>query len=171
MVSTLLILAVAASALVMVWFLLAHNGHSAACSVADWEKNKSEIDIQVFRLLVDFNEERYLAISLSRDQFDTFQRQRIVLALRIIARAKENADMLIRLGSRAKTKDDAELVREADQLVAAATQFRLNLMLARYCLWVRWIFPRWHMAIPKIETRHQRMLDCLLRVQQHGWQA
>jgi hypothetical protein len=171
MVSTLLILAVAASALVMLWLLLAHSRQSADCSVADWEQNKSAIDIQIFRLLVDFNEERYLEISLSPYQFDAFQRRRIALALRIIARARENADMLIRLGSRAKTEDDAELVREADQLVATATQFRLNLMLARYCLWVRWIFPRWNMAIPKIEVRHQRMLDSLLRVQQHGWQA
>jgi hypothetical protein len=171
MVSTLLILAVAACALAMVWSLVLHNGQQAAFTVADWEEKKSEIDVQIFRSLLDRDEELYLAVSLSRNQFAAFQRRRIELALRIIRLAKENADMLIRLGSLARSGDDAELTREADQLLAAASQFRLNLTLARYCLWVRWIFPRWPVTVPTIETPYQHMLDSLVRIQERGWQA
>jgi hypothetical protein len=171
MVSTLIILAVAASALAMVWSLVLHNSQQSAFTVADWEEKKSEIDVQVFRSLVDWNEQRYLAQSLPRHQFQVYRRRRIQLALRMVRLAKENADMLVRFGAAARTKGDPVLTREADQLVAAATQFRLNLMLARCCLWVRWVFPDWPLAVPSIETQYRHMLDSLLRVQQRNWQT
>jgi hypothetical protein len=171
MVSTLLIFAVAASALAMVWFLVYRNGRQAAFTVADGEKKKWEIDVQIFRSLVDWNEQRYLALSLSRDQFGIYQRRRIQLALCMVRLAKENADMLVRFGGAARTEHNPVLAREADQLVAAAIQFRLNLMLARCCLWVRWVFPRWPVAVPSIDARYRHMLDSLLRVQQRSWQG
>jgi hypothetical protein len=171
MVSTLLILAVAASALVMVWSLVYRNAQQAVLTLAEWEKKRREIDVQIFRSLVDCNEQRYLAQSLSSDQFKVFQRRRIQLALRMVRLAKENADMLVRFGAAARTRHDPVLAREADELVAAATQFRLNLMLARCCLWVRWVFPDWPVAVPSIETQYRHMLDSLLRVQQRSWQT
>ena len=171
MVSTLLILAVAATALAMVWSLVYRHAQRAALTVADWEKKRPEIDVQIFRSLVDRNEQRYLARRLSRDQFGVDERWRIQLALRMVRLAKENTDMLVRFGASARTKGDPKLAREADQLVVAATQFRLNLMLARCCLWIRWIFPRWQVAVPSIEIRYGHMLDSLVRVQQCGGQA
>jgi hypothetical protein len=171
MVSTLLIFAVSICALAMVWSVVYRNGQQAAFTVADWEKKKWEIDVEIFRSLLDGDEERYLAMSLPPDQFEIYQRRRIQLALRMVRLAKENADMLVRLGVAARIGNDPALAREADLLVAAATQFRANLVLAKCCLWVRWAFPRWRVSVPSIEGRYSQMLDSLMRVQQCGWQA
>jgi hypothetical protein len=165
MVTTLLILAVVATALAVVWNLL-HGGYHGPLTLHDWDQKKRDIDVRVFRSLVDAEEERYLAISLPHDQFAAFQRRRTSLALEMLLLANENAGMLMRLGSLAASTNDAELASEADRLVAAATQFRLNILLARYCLWVKWIFPRWSVSVPSVETRYQHLLDSLLRVQQ-----
>jgi len=81
MVSTLLILVVVATALAVVWSLL-HGGHHGPLTRHDWDKKKRDIDVRVFRALVDAEEERYLAISLPRDQFAAFQRRRTSLALK-----------------------------------------------------------------------------------------
>jgi hypothetical protein len=170
MVSTLLILAVVATALAVVWSLL-HSGHHGPLTLQDWDKKKRDIDVRIFRSLVDADEERYLSISLPRDQFAAFQRRRTSLALEMLHLANENASMLMRLGSLATATNDAELASEADRLVAAATQFRLNILLARCCLRLKWIFPRWSVSVPSVEARYQHLLDSLLRIQQHSLQS
>lgn len=170
MVSTIVILAVSVTTLGLAWSLL-HNSQPKIFTLNDWEERRWRIDLQVFRCLVDFNDERYLALALPRQQFAVYQRKRTRLALGMVQLAKENADMLMRLGSLARVKFDPRLVREADQLVAAATQLRFNLLLARYCLWVKWIFPTWAVSVPAVETRYQHLLESLVRVQQHGWQS
>lgn len=171
MVSTLIILAVAAIAMAAVSSLLFHNTQPKIFTLSDWEEKRCDIDVRVFRHLVDINEERYLSESLPHDRFAGFHRRRTQLALGIVRLAKENADMLIRLGALARAKDDPALTREADQLIAAATHLRFNLVLARYCLWIRWMFPRWPIFVPMVETHYQHLLDSLIRVQQHGWQT
>jgi|ERR1043165_1451464 len=171
MVPTLLILAVSASALALAWSLLLQNSRPRIFSVRDWEEKRHPIDVRVFRCLVDPNEEHYLELTLPREQFKAFQRRRTHLALRMLKLAKENAEMLTRLGALAKSKDDPALGREADQLIAAAMQLRFNLLLAKYCLWVKWIFPGWALSLPAIETYYQHLLESLLRVQQHSWQS
>lgn len=85
--------------------------------------------------------------------------------------AKENAEMLTRLGRCARIKNDPVLTREADQLIAAATQLRFNLMLAKYCLWVRWAFPGWTLALPAVEAQYHHVIESFLRVQQRSWQS
>src|SRR5436305_14923200 len=132
MVSTIVILAVAAAALAASWSLIFQNKQPKIFTVYDWEKKKREVDVQVFRCLVDRNQERYLALALTRDQFASFQRRRAQLALRILAIAKENADMLMRVGAIARNNADPILMREAESLVVAANHLRFNLLLAKY---------------------------------------
>jgi hypothetical protein len=168
MVSTIVILAVAAAALAASWSLIFQNNQPKIFTVYDWEKKKREVDVQVFRCLVDRNEERYLAFALPREQFASFQRKRTRLALRMLRLAQENADMLMGVGALARNNADQILMREAENLVAAATQLRFNLLLARYCLWVKWMFPRWAVSVPPVETRYQHVLDSLSIVRQHS---
>jgi hypothetical protein len=171
MVSTLVILAVSAIALAVAWSLLIQNRQPRIFTIRDWEEKKHPIDVRVFCSLVDPNEERYLELALPRDQFASFQRRRTQLALRMVSLAKENAEMLTRLGALARAKEDTVLAREADQLMAAATQLRLNLLVAKYCLWIKWLFPGWALSLPAVEIRYQRLLDSFLRVQQHSCQT
>lgn len=168
MVSTLLILAVVACALAMVWVLVVRNGQQATLTLADWNQKKWEIDAQVFRSLVDCSQHEYLVRSLSPREFTSYERRRIRLALRMLRSANENAEMLVRLGTTARATKNPTLAREADQLVVAATQFRVNLALARACLWAKWVFPHWLISLPPIEARYRNMVNSLLRVQQHA---
>jgi hypothetical protein len=170
MVSTLLVLVAAVSALALAWSLLG-AGHAEIRNGRDWEEKRHEVDVQVFRALLDRNEERYLRSSLPHRQFQDFRRKRIRLALRMLRLVEENAGMLIKLGQLARMKGDPALSQKADELVATAIQFRLNLLLARLSLCLRWLFPSWMVSLPAFDVRYQHLLDSLARVQQRGWQA
>lgn len=167
MASTLLILTVASAALFLVWRLLCAS-KAEIHSVRDWQEKKHEVDVQIFRVLVDPNEERYFRNSLSRTQFRRFQRRRIHLALRMLERVEANTRMLIRLGQLARTKGDPVLVRRADQLITAAIHLRFNLLLARLSLSAKWLHPTCNLAIPVIEVRYQHLLNSLANLQQAG---
>jgi hypothetical protein len=170
MVSTLLVLTAAASALALAWSLL-RSVPSEIKNQLDWEERKHEIDVQIFRALLDSGEETYLRSSLSRNQFQEFRRKRIRLALRMLRLVEENAGMLMRLGQLARMKGDPALTEKADELVATAMQFRLNLLLAKLSLCLKWLFPSWTVSLPAFEARYQHLLDSVARVQQRGWQA
>jgi hypothetical protein len=168
MASTLLILAVASAALVLVWSLLCGSKAGEIHSVQEWDEKKVEIDVQIFRLLLDPKEERYLRNSLSRAQFRRFQRKRIRLALRMLRLVEVNTGMLLSLGQIAKTKSDPLLERTADELVNAAIHLRFKLVFARLSLFVKWLWPNWNLAVPIIEERYQHLLDGLAHFRQGG---
>ena len=113
MVSTLLILAVALSALVLAWSLL-HRVHPEIRNRQDWDANRHEIDVEIFRTLLDRNQEHYLRSTLSHPQFQKFRRKRIRLALRMLRLVEENAGMLTRLGELARMKGDPALTEQAN---------------------------------------------------------
>jgi hypothetical protein len=170
MVSTLLVFAAALSALALAWSLL-RRVHPEIRNRQDWDEKKHEIDVHIFRALLDRNEERYLRSTLSRNQFREFRRKRIRLALRMLRLVEENAGMLTKLGQLARMKGDPALTEQADELVATAIQFRLNLVQARLSLWLKWLFPFWTVSLPAFEAQYQQLLDSLARVQQRGWQV
>jgi hypothetical protein len=171
MASTLLILAVASSALALVWLLL-HAGHSEICNGQDWEEKKHDIDVQIFQAILDRDDEHYLRRSLSRSQFESVQRKRIRLALQMLQLAEENAGMLMRLGELARMGTDRALTQKADELIATAIQFRVNLLSARLWLSLKWFFPSWTVSVPPFEVRYRhlemrsrRLLDSLIGIQ------
>jgi len=160
MVSTLVILAVAALAVACAYGLL-RSGYPAIHNGHDWDEKKHDIDVQIFRILLDRNEELQLRSFLSRDQFATFQKRRIRLALRMLELVDENAGMLMELGRLAKIKGDPALRQKVDELIATALQLRLNLFLARLCLYLKWFFPSATVSLPAFEVRYQQLLDSL----------
>lgn len=167
MASTLLILAVASAALILVWRLL-RGSKTDIHSVQDWQEKKHEVDVQVFRVLVDPNEERYFRNSLTNTQFQHFQRRRIHLALRMLGLVEANTGMLIRLGQLARMQSDPILVQRADQLITAAIHLRFNLLLARLSLSVKWLRPTWNLTVPVIEVRYLYLLNSLANLRQAG---
>jgi hypothetical protein len=171
MVSTIIILAISATTLGLAWSLLFRNSQPRVFTFSDWEQKRREVDVRVFNCLVDVKEDQYLAFSLPHGQFTKYQRERTRLALRLLALVKENADMLIRLGALARTEEDRELAREAEDLMVVATQLRLNLLLAKYCLWLKWLFPGRAVSVPSVEPRYQNLLQSFLRMQQHNLQS
>ncbi len=163
MVSTLLVLIVAAVSLALTWALL--RGPAAEIrSLEDWESRKNDIDIEVFRTLIDPAEERYLQRSLSRLQCRSFLRRRVSLALRAVVLIGENAAMLTRLGELARAASPG-LSQEAEAMSAAAVRLRMNLALMRVCLWIKWLFPALSVSVPAWEIRYNALLNHLVRVQ------
>jgi hypothetical protein len=153
MVSTLLILVVVTTALSLVLSLL-HSRHHGPLTLHDWEKKKRDIDVRVFRTLVDADEERYLAKSLSRGQFAAFQRRRTSLALEMLHLANENASMLMRLGSLATaTRCSCRRGRPLPQRQRSSVKYTLQVLLV-----VEADLPRWSVFVLSVEARHQHLL-------------
>lgn len=158
MVATLITLAVASLALVLAYALL-RRAHTGVRDNHDWEERKHAIDVEVFRVILDRNEENQLRRFLSPNQFAKFQRRRIHLAVRMLRLVDENAGMAMELGRLAKLKSDSAFAAKIDAMIATAFQLRLNLVLARLCLYLKWAFPSWPVSFPAFEMRYQRLLD------------
>jgi hypothetical protein len=160
MVSTLLIVAVAVLALGLGYSLL-RNAHVAARAEHDALANPGEIDVEIFRVLLDRNQELQLRQYLTSSQFARFERRRVRIALRMLRLVDDNASLLMQRARRAKSKNDSEVVGKMDQLIGNAFQLRLNLVLARCCLYLKWVFPTWAMSLPAFEMRYQHLLDSM----------
>src|SRR5258708_19674300 len=116
MVSTLIILAVALAALAAVTSLLFHNSQPRVLTASDWEKNEWNIDVRVFRYLVDIDEDRYIARSLPHNKCAAYRRKRTQLALRLVQLAKKNTAMLIQLPPLTTTHTHPILIRAPNSL-------------------------------------------------------
>ena len=160
MVTTLLTLAVASLALVLAYALL-RRAHTGVRDDHDWKQRKHAIDVEIFRVLLDRNEELQLRRFLPSHQFANFQKRRVHLALQMLRLVDENAEMAMELGRLAKLNGDPALAAKVDQMIAAAFQLRLNLLLARLCLYLRWMFPSWAVTLPAFEVRYQHLLDSM----------
>jgi len=160
MVSTLLTLAVASLALVLAYALL-RRAHTGLRDGHDWERRKHAIDVEIFRVILDRNEENQLRRFLRPYQFAKFQRRRILLALRMLRLVDDNAGMAMELGRLAKMKGDLALAAKIDEMIATAFQLRLNLLLARLCLYLKLVFPSWTVSLPAFEVRYQHLLDSM----------
>lgn len=160
MVSTLLILAVASFALACAYALL-RRAHTGVRDDHDWEQRKHAIDVEIFRVILDRNEENQLRRFLPPHQFANFQRRRIHVALRMLSLVDDNAAMAMELGRLAKMKGDLTLAPKIDEMIAMAFQLRLNLLLARLCLYLKWVFPSWAVILPAFEVRYQHLLDSM----------
>jgi hypothetical protein len=160
MVSTLLTLAVASLALVLAYALL-RRAHTGVRDGHDWEQRKHAIDVEIFRVILDRDDEHQLRRFLSPRQFAKFQRRRIHLALRMLRLVDDNAGMAMELGRLAKIKGDLALVAKIDEMIATAFQLRFNLLLATLCLCLKWAFPSWSVSLPAFEVRYQHLLDSM----------
>jgi hypothetical protein len=169
MVSTITILLASVLSLYLVWSIV-RPGLPQIRSLEDWEANNHAVDPEIFRVLLDPAEERYLSQSLPSNEFRPFQRKRIALALRCLDLVGENAAMLMKLGQLAKTGANPSLAKEAEDLIHGALRLRLNVMLAEPCLWLKWIFPGWALSLPAVETPYEELLTYLSRIrQQRQW--
>ncbi|MGH9503109.1 MAG: hypothetical protein ACRD20_09680 [Terriglobales bacterium] len=169
MVSTLTILLASALSLFLVWAML-HPGLPRIKSLEDWEARKHQVDPEVFRVLLDPSEEKYIQRSLAPNEFRLFQRKRLALALRALDLVGENTAMLMRLGQLAKLEANPKLAHEAEDLISGALRLRVNLLLAQPCLWVKWLFPGWALSLPAVEIPYEELLRYLNRIrQQRQW--
>jgi hypothetical protein len=167
MVSAILILILSACVVAAAVLLLFRGCEDEQFSFKDWALHKHEVYIEVFRVLIQSDQERYLAESLTYPQFANFQRRRIALALRMVKLVDENVDMLMKLGRQARVSKDPMLAQHADNLLLSTSYLRLNLLLAKYCLRIKWIFPRWRGLVPPLLEPYRKLMDSLVHAQRH----
>ena len=169
MVSTLAILFASGLSLFLVWAVL-RPGLPAITSLEDWEAKRHNVHPEVFRILLDPSEEKYLQRALPPREFRVLQRKRLALALLTLDLVGRNAAMLMKLGQLAKMEGNPELAREAEELIHGALRLRVNLSLVQPCLWLKWLFPGWSLSLPAVEMPYEELLAYLSRIrQQRQW--
>ena len=167
MVSTLTILSASVLSLFLVWAVLRPR-LSSIKRLEDWEAKKHKVDAEVFRILLDPSEERYLQQALAPRDFRRFQRKRLALALLTLDLVGKNAAMLMKLGQLARMEGNPRLAKEADELIHGALRLRVNLSLIQPCLWLKWLFPGWTVSLPAVEMPYEELLTYLGRIRQQG---
>jgi hypothetical protein len=165
MVSATIILLLSFCLLFLVWNAV-HTRPPEIRRLEDWEANRYDVDIASFRMLVDCSEELQLRHLLSLRRFRFFQRKRLRLASRMLQLVAKNTAMLMKVGQLAKTGTDPVLVRQGEELIAAALRLRVNLILIQTYLFVKWMFPGWTVPVPACEARYRQLLHYLVRVRQ-----
>jgi hypothetical protein len=169
MVSTITILLASVLSLYLAWTIF-RPGLPQIKSLEDWEAQNHAVDPELFRVLLDSGEERYLRQSLPPREFRIFQRKRISLALRWLNLVGENAAMLMKLGQLAKAGANPTLVKEAEDLIYGALRLRVNLSLVQPYLWLKWLFPGWTLSLPTVDISYEELLRYLSRIrQQRQW--
>lgn len=159
MVSAILVLGLATTTLLLAWSLLGRK--SPPCKPADRDKNRQDVDIQILRSLLDRNEFHYLHDSLSPKDFHNLLRRRIDLTLEILRVVEENANRLTGVEQFAMAKSNSGLPPHNDELLSGAVQLRLNLLLARFCLRLEWLFPSWSFVLPEWIKPYRHLLNSL----------
>ena len=169
MVSTLAILSASILSLFLVWAVL-RPGLSAIHNLEDWEAKRHKVDPEVFRILLDPSQEKYLQRTLPPREFRRFQRKRLALALLTLDLVGKNAAMLLKLGQLARTEGNPRLAREVEELIHGALRLRVNLLLVQPCLWLKWLVPGWALSLPAVEMPYEELLTYLSRIrQQRQW--
>ncbi len=159
MLSAILVLGLALTALIVAWSLLNPRARDA-CQDREWDESAHVMNVQVLRTLLERNEFRYLRRTLPRTEFENCLRKRVRLTLQALRLVEDNTNSLMELAHRSKTNSDSEGARGPDDLLAAMVQLRLNLLLARSCLYVQWLFPSWAL-LPEWTKPYQHLLGCL----------
>jgi hypothetical protein len=165
MVSTILILALVIITVVLVWSLLRSTDQSS--KPWDCQGKRHEIDVQILRSLLDRNEFNYLHSSLSRKDFQNLTRKRIRLTLEILSLVEKNGHIRMQAEKLAVAKPNSDLDQHGDELLGSTVQLRLNLLLARICLCVQWLFPSSTLLLPGWIKPYQYLLSVL---EQRGFQ-
>ena len=168
MVTTLLTFSIVSLALILRYAVV--RGVRSELSIQDWEHRKHEVDLEIFRAILDRDDLRYLRTSLSPREFHALQRKRIRIALRILRLVQENADLLMGvLGITELKCVPTALELESDEFVNGVMQLRLNLIRARISLCLQWVFPFWTPSLPALSVQYQRLVQSFTSLQQQDW--
>jgi hypothetical protein len=127
--------------LVVALWKLTQQSRSTTATPDESQQRKFHADLDAFLALTDPSEELYLRISLSRKQFRSLQRKRIILARQCLKNVGHNANVFARIGAAARLSTDPEIVLAGKQLLTEALQVRMNARAAEYYLLLRWLLP------------------------------
>jgi hypothetical protein len=167
MLSAILILALSISAVAVAWSLLGRRGqnpgdfrHGLPDAVRH-DEHCDELDLQILRALLDANEFQYLRRSLTRRDFEDLLRKRICLAFTMLRLLEDKIDRMLAVESFAAAKSNRELAPWAESVLASTVQLRFNLLLARLCLCLQWLFPSGTLSLAHCFRPYRDLLNTL----------
>lgn len=163
MTLSLIIVGSAAALALLLW--VAARGQAAAVRELDELAGHTRpVDLAAFRNLVDPAEEAYLRAHLPPRVFREVQRERLRAAAEYVARAAQNAAVLLRLGQAMRHAEGAEVSGAARELMENALRLRVYALLALMLLYARMAVPGARLSPTGIVDRYEGLVERLGRL-------
>jgi hypothetical protein len=100
------------------------------------------MDVEAFRNLIDEREQDFLRERLTRGEFRSVNRERMLAAVEYVWCATQNAGILIRLAEAAKQDKDPATAAAAEKLLGSAVRLRLYAFRVIPRLYLAVLLPR-----------------------------
>jgi hypothetical protein len=145
-----LITTAVASGLVLLIAVLAMRQGSQITSMQELDTRWQKIDMQAFLNLVNPAEERYLRSRLPAAEFHRVQRMRVRAMWEYLGRLSFNSRLMMQAAQIVQHQSTGEQLRQATQIVAAASRMRLLIFAADAYLVIRFLLPQTQDPIRKL---------------------
>jgi hypothetical protein len=149
------------SATILVFFALALarlvwsavRGRAAGIDSIDSLPGRTRpLDCDAFRNLADPADEDFLRSTLNGSDYRRIQRKRTGAMLDYLARAAQNASILLRIGEVARTSPDPAVAAAGRRLATAALEVRIRALTAMGVVFLRGVFLRSGAVAVAVET-------------------
>jgi hypothetical protein len=117
------------------------------------------VDLNAFRTLMDREDETFLRASLPRGKFFRVKRERIRVTLRYVTRIGANASAVIRMSEAARLSPMPDVAMAAAEVMALATQIRMQCILATTKLSLEYVIPSLQFTPAVLAPKYQTLRD------------
>jgi hypothetical protein len=154
---SVIIVILAAIALALMLFRVAHGSAAKIGSVDDLQGLTESLDLPAFLNLADPAEEEFLRTNLSRQDFRRVQRQRLRAAGEYVKCAARNAAVLLRLGELVSVEPSTEVSSIGKEMATAAIRLRVLAFFALGLLYVKMVFPAARCSLLQVSSVYQNL--------------
>lgn len=147
--------------LIALSFSIWHLRKSARNKPADgsfFNGKQNEIDVEILSLLLSREEDDYLRESLSDGEFRRTKRQRVSLAWKYLDLIGKNSRHLIQIVESARSSNDPQVARAANDLLQMAFRVRMNLPIVQLSLLTEWLWPTLRLHTPLKIDRYREIV-------------
>jgi len=146
-------------ALLSLLFLLRHaKGRASEIkSPGDLRTQLRVVDIDAFRNLTDFTEDKFLQAHLPRCTYRKIQRQRLRAILAYVSCVADNTAVLIKMGEEARRSSEASIVEAGTKLVNNALRLRLQTFQVKTRIYAQIVHPGMRSQSGELVSQYEQM--------------
>jgi len=115
------------------------------------------VDIDAFRNLTDFTEDKFLQAHLPGRAYRKIQRQRLRAILAYVSCVADNTAVLIKMGEDARRSSDPSIVEAGTKLVNNALGLRLQTFQVKAKIYVQIVHPGMHAPSSELVSQYEQM--------------
>jgi hypothetical protein len=115
------------------------------------------VDIDSFRNLTDFTEDKFLQAHLPGRTYRKIQRQRLRAILAYVSCVAGNTAVLIKLGEDARRSSDPSIVEAGTKLVNNALRLRLQTFQVKTRIYAQIVFPGMRTPSGELVSQYEQM--------------